>query len=170
MIRVDVETVIMSAGPVPSLIVLRERDAAAPASPLRSISIQTGSFEAAGISSGINQPRPARPLTHDLFVDAVAALSSKIERVEITRVEAPMYYAELVLSNPTAVENDQTELRIDCRPSDGIALASRVNAPIFVEEEVMNRMGTVVVQNKEHDENELEEFDNFVQTLSPDDF
>lgn len=176
MIRVDVETVIMSAGPVPSLIVLRERELAAPTVPLRSISIQTGSVEAASISAGINQPRPERPLTHDLMVDAVAALGSKIERVEITRVDAPLYYANVILSLPNANAADGAaadapkEASIDCRPSDAIALASRVNAPIFVEDEVMNRMGTVVVQDKEQTANEIEEFDKFVQTLSPDDF
>lgn len=178
MIRVDVETVIMSAGPVPSLIVLRERELAAPTVPLRSISIQTGSVEAASISAGINQPRPERPLTHDLMVDAVAALGSKIERVEITRVDAPLYYANVILSLPNAAQAGSAaegasapkEASIDCRPSDAIALASRVNAPIFVEDEVMNRMGTVVVQDKEQTANEIEEFDKFVQTLSPDDF
>ena len=58
MVRVDIETIVMAAGPVPSLIVLRERSSKSDSpAPLRSLSIQTGSFEAAAISRGIDSGR-----------------------------------------------------------------------------------------------------------------
>ncbi len=166
MVRVDIETIVMAAGPVPSLIVLRERDSQpdSPA-PLRSLSIQTGSFEAAALSRGIDKGREGRPLTHDLMLDAIAALNAKLERVEIVRVDAPVFFAKLVV-----IAQDGSEIALDARPSDALALAVRANAPIFVEDEVMNRVGTVSVHEESSDDTELEKFDEFVQSLSPDDF
>ena len=166
MVRVDIETIVMAVGPVPSLIVLRERDSQpdSPA-PLRSLSIQTGSFEAAALSRGIDKGREGRPLTHDLMLDAIAALNAKLERVEIVRVDAPVFFAKLVV-----IAQDGSEIALDARPSDALALAVRANAPIFVEDEVMNRVGTVSVHEESSDDTELEKFDEFVQSLSPDDF
>lgn len=90
MVRVDIETIVMAAGPVPSLIVLRERSSKSDSpAPLRSLSIQTGSFEAAAISRGIDSGRAERPITHDLLLDTVDALGAKLERIEIVRAEPP---------------------------------------------------------------------------------
>ena len=76
-----------------------------------------------------------------------------------------MFYATVV------VLADGNEHRIDARPSDAIALAVRSNAPMFVEDDIMNRLGTVSPHAEEvDDEQEFEKFDEFVQTLSPDDF
>ena len=64
------------------------------------------------------------------------------------------------------------EVMLDARPSDALALAVRANAPIYIEDDVMNRVGTVLLRNDEQPsrDEELEQFDQFVQTLSPDDF
>ena len=166
MVRVDIETIVMAAGPVPSLIVLRERcgKSDSPA-PLRSLSIQTGSFEAAAISRGIDSGRAERPIAHDLLLDTLDALDAKLGRIEIVRAEPPVFYATVV------VLADSNEHRIDARPSDAIALAVRSNAPMFVEDDIMNRLGTVSpVAEEVDDEQEFEKFDEFVHTLSPDDF
>ena len=156
MVRVDIETIVMAAGPVPSLIVLRERCSKSDSpAPLRSLSIQTGSFEAAAISRGIDS----------LLLDTVGALGAKLERIEIVRAEPPVFYATIV------VLADGDERKIDARPSDAIALAVRSNAPMFVEDDIMNRLGTVSTHAEEvDDEQEFEKFDEFVHTLSPDDF
>lgn len=172
MIRVDIETIIMASGAVPSVIVLRERPAApATGSATRSLSIQTGSFEAAAISRGIDDRQASgRPITHDLFVETLRQLKVKLERVEITRIDGPVFFAQLVLvreGNDDAIE----ELSVDARPSDALALAVRTNAPVYVEDDVMNRAGTVSPHAaRATAEDELEQFDQFVQTLSPDDF
>ena len=138
MIRVDIETIIMAAGPVPSVVVLRERNASTTASeaPLRALSIQTGSFE-------------------------------------INRVDAPLFFASVVLGRGGEDTEGaaEDEVTLDARPSDALALAVRANAPIYVEDDVMNRAGSISFSpNRESDESELERFDRFVQTLSPDDF
>lgn len=111
MVRVDIETIVMAAGPVPSLIVLRERCSKSDSpAPLRSLSIQTGSFEAAAISRGIDSGRAERPITHDLLLDTVSALGAKLERIEIVRAEPPVFYATIV------VLADGDERKIDAVP------------------------------------------------------
>lgn len=166
MIRVDIETIIMAAGPVPSVIVLRERgnDDATDA-PLRALSIQTGSYEAAAIGRGVDGDGGSRPITHDLMVDTIRELGGKVERVEINRVDAPIFYATVVLA-----DQDSHEKCIDARPSDALALAVRSNAPIYVEDDVMNRAGNVSYRGEEDSEKELERFDEFARSVSPDDF
>ena len=171
MIRVDIETIIMASGPVPSLIVLRERSGnTGSGAPQRSLSIQTGSFEAAAISRGIENSQGGRPITHDLFVDTLSKLDAKIERIEVSSVDAPLFFARLVLA-ATGHDGTTREIAVDARPSDALALAVRTNAPIYVEDDVMNRAGTVSLHNSsDTQEDELAQFDQFVQTLSPDDF
>ena len=166
MIRVDIETIIMAAGPVPSVIVLRERGAEdASDAPLRALSIQTGSYEAAAVSRGIEGSEGARPITHDLMLESIKQLGGKLERVEIDRVDAPVFYASVVLENGGGEER-----HIDARPSDALALAVRTNAPIFVEDDVMNRAGSISYRTENDKEKELERFDEFARSVSPDDF
>ena len=96
---------------MPSLIVLRERCSKSDSpAPLRSLSIQTGSFEAAAISRGIDSGRAERPITHDLLLDTVSALGAKLERIEIVRAEPPVFYATIVV----LVDGD--ERKIDAAP------------------------------------------------------
>lgn len=187
MIRVDIESIVMAAGPVPSVVVLRERKGGAGSgAPLRALSIQTGAYEAAAIGGGMDSDKAApRPIAHDVMLRTVQELGAKIERVEINRWEAPVFYAEVVLdrggdedgngddATADASGSPSREIKIDARPSDALALAARSNAPIYVEDEIMNRAGNISLQNSEDPsfaQEELERFDEFVQGLSPDDF
>lgn len=168
MVRVDIESIIMASGPVPSVVVLRERKSGGSSeAPLRALSIQTGSYEAASIGHGSDlSARTPRPITHDLLLQTVKKLGAKVERVEINRWDAPVFFANVVLEQLGA-----GEVTLDARPSDALALAARANAPIYVEDDVMNRAGSISFQTeKPGDTTELEQFDQFVQTLSPDDF
>ena len=170
MIRTDIETIIMAAGSVPSVVVLRERrgDDAADA-PQRALSIQTGSYEAAAISRGIDKTPSPRPITHDLMANIIQSLGAKVERIEIDRVDAPVFYAHIVLAL-TDEDGSPREVAVDSRPSDALALAVRVNAPIYVEDDVMNRAGTISFHREENSEEEFARFDRFVESISPDDF
>lgn len=189
MIRVDIESIIMAAGPVPSVVVLRERKGGAGSgAPLRALSIQTGAYEAAAIGGGMDSDKAApRPIAHDVMLRTVQELGAKIERVEINRWEAPVFYADVVLDrgggggcrgegrdvDGDTAESRAREIKIDARPSDALALAARSNAPIYVEDEVMNRAGSISLQSDTDPDSakeELERFDEFVQGLSPDDF
>lgn len=170
-IRADIESIIMASGPIPSLIVLRERATSNNReTPLRSLSIQTGSVEAAAVSRGVDGVTTPRPITHDLFLDTLTALGAKVERVEINQYDAPVFYAKITFIHEEG--DSMREVVLDARPSDALALAVRANAPIYIEDDVMNRVGTVLLRNDEQPsrDEELEQFDRFVQTLSPDDF
>ena len=188
MIRVDIESIVMAAGPVPSVIVLRERKGGGgSSSPLRALSIQTGAYEAAAIGGGMDSDkRTPRPIAHDVMLRAMQELGAKIERVEINRWEAPVFYADVVLDCGGTAGNQDClgggdaaggesgrEIKLDARPSDALALAARSNAPIYVEDEIMNRAGNFSLQSDadpDSAQEELERFDEFVQNLSPDDF
>lgn len=195
MIRVDIESIMMANGPMPSLVVLREREGALhEESPLRALSIQTGAFEAAAIGKGIDGDAPARPITHDLLLNTVQSLGARVERVEISRMDAPVFYATVVLESSAGNEagaacesQDSTcelagsergasvatpsEIKIDARPSDALALAVRSNAPIYVEDDVMNRAGSAgPIAAPQDSEQDLDSLDDLIKNLTPDDF
>ncbi|MDO4436539.1 MAG: bifunctional nuclease family protein [Coriobacteriaceae bacterium] len=192
MIRVDIESIVMASGPVPSVVVLRERTTGSAAgAPSRALSIQTGAYEAAAIGNGAEFTKQTkRPIAHDVLLETVRELGAKVERVEINRWDAPVFYADIVLGNRRAARDDTPaegedreggtahagEIKIDARPSDAIAVALRANAPIYVEDDVMNRAGSVSIapvteQDREQAaEEELKRFDEFIEQLSPDDF
>lgn len=166
MIRVDVESIIMAAGAAPSIVILRERQKDASAAASRALSIPVGGWEAAAITHGVEHREVPRPITHDLLVESVRALGGSIKRAEISRIEDPVFYANLVITTASG-----EEISLDARPSDAMAIAARANAPIYVEDDIMNRIGSISLQTgKDADEHELEQFDEFVQHLSPDDF
>lgn len=194
MIRVDIESIMMANGPMPSLVVLREREGALhEESPLRALSIQTGAFEAAAIGKGIDGDAPARPITHDLLLNTVQSLGGRVERVEISRMDAPVFYATVVLESSAgngagaACESQDStrepgragrgadatpaEIKIDARPSDALALAVRSNAPIYVEDDVMNRAGSAgPIAAPQDSEQDLDSLDDLIKNLTPDDF
>lgn len=101
----------------------------------RSLPIFIGLWEAVSINSAKNKEILSRPFTHDLFLDMVTKFSITIHHLRIDSIEDGVYYAQLVLST-----NQQREY-IDCRPSDGIALALRAEVPIFVDENVLAMAG-----------------------------
>jgi bifunctional DNase/RNase len=96
----------------------------------RALDIQIGSAEAFAISSMLEGKRWDRPTTHDLLGEVIAALGATLRQVVITEYrEDGVYIAELELTN-----QDGDALRVSARPSDAMALALRLNAPILVNE------------------------------------
>lgn len=93
--------------------------------------IWIGAMEAMAISISLNRVDVQRPMTHDLLVLLCAKLGAVLAAVEIVSVREGTYYAELVLQTSAG------ELRVDCRPSDSIALALRAQAPIRVARDVI---------------------------------
>ena len=102
-------------------------------------------------------------MTHDLIINIIEKLGYNLDKVLINDVEKDTYYATLYLKN----DNDE-ELEIDSRPSDAIALAIRVDAPIFVTANVISN-GSVSTDSAK-DEEEAQEFKKFVQSIKPSDF
>jgi bifunctional DNase/RNase len=101
----------------------------------RVLPIFIGIWEAVSINSAKNREVLPRPFTHDLFIDIFTKFSMTMRSLQIDSIEDGVYYAKLVLLS------DHHEEEVDCRPSDGIALALRGDIPIFVEEEVLVMAG-----------------------------
>ncbi|WP_415380645.1 bifunctional nuclease family protein [Halosimplex sp. TS25] len=80
-----------------------------------------------------------RPLTHDLFVDMVAEFGAAIDRVRIDDLADGTFYAKI--DTEQYADDERTEMVFDARPSDGIALALRVDCPIIVSDEVVDQAG-----------------------------
>ncbi len=119
-----------------------------------------GPAEANAIALVLENVEVPRPLTHDLLLNSILALGATVDRAILTDLAEDVYYAELHFLQ------DGKTVRIDCRPSDAIALALRAGAPIFVDEKIASR-AVVVPQD---DDPELAEFRSFLEDLSPDDF
>jgi len=104
----------------------------------RSLPIFIGVQEAQAIAIELNSVRPPRPLTHDLMKNVLDVLEARLERVVVHSLQDGTFFAKLIL----AFEGQQIE--VDSRPSDGIALALRYKAAIFVEEAVMDEAALVL--------------------------
>lgn len=136
---------------------LRESD-----SPHRAFDIFIGAPEAASIHSALEGTETPRPLTHDLFVIALERLEVSISQVVITEVVDGTFYAELTLSSPRG------ETVVSCRPSDGVAIALRSDAPIYASDALIAEVGE---EDSEAQEAViLEEFKDFIDNIKPEDF
>lgn len=132
----------------------------------RVLPISIGEQEATSILVAISGERPPRPLSHDLMKVLLDTVGATVERVEVTRIEAGTFYAELSLQS---VRGPYT---VDARPSDGIALALRAEAPIFVDDEVLDDAGipAELAERPDDDEVRLDEFKEFLDKVEPEDF
>jgi bifunctional DNase/RNase len=101
----------------------------------QNLPIFIGLWEAVSINSAKNKEVLSRPFTHDLFLDLIVKFSISVHYLQIDSLEDGVYYAQLVLSA------DHHKEYLDCRPSDGIALALRADVPIFVDENVLASAG-----------------------------
>ncbi len=101
----------------------------------RVLPIFIGIWEAVSINSAKIKEVLPRPFTHDLFVDLCAKFSITLRSLQIDSIDNGVYYAQLILVS------DKHEEYLDCRPSDGIALALRADIPIFVDESVLVTAG-----------------------------
>lgn len=162
----DIQTVVVGAGPVASLVVLRPHDVSE-GEPQARLPIRTGTFEAAAISEGVSRGAGERPLTHDLLVTAVKQLGGRIASVIIDHVEGSTFFAKV------EIETGAGELlALDSRPSDAIALAVRVHAPIYAEDAVIETAALPDFSAIEEDgkQQSMALFHDFVEKLSPEDF
>jgi len=125
--------------------------------------IWIGMSEAQAIALEMEHFKPPRPMTHDLLANVLKELESKVEKVVITETKANTYFATLSVSTQGRTKE------IDCRPSDGIALALRVKAPIFAAPSVMqNAMAVPAEVADEGGAQRLSRLAVTVQTLTPD--
>ncbi len=144
-LRMKVEGLLFDPRSNMYILLLKEADGA------DTLPIWIGKPEADSIALALGKVATPRPLTHDLIRNLAEALRVKVTRIVITQILDNTYYALIY------VTDGKRELPVDSRPSDAVAVALRTNAPIYVEEEVLNRKNT----------DELEEW---LKNLKPEDF
>ena len=102
----------------------------------RRLPVIVGAFEAQSIALSLEHMETPRPLTHDLIGNIIDGIDSKLTNVKITNLKEGVFFAKLEL-----LGNGIGERSIDSRPSDALAVALRLQAPILVHEEVMEEAG-----------------------------
>ena len=127
--------------------------------------IWIGHPEAAAILMKLQGASTPRPMTHDLVTDMLGHLDAKVVRIAVTELRDNTFYALIT------VAVDGSEIEIDSRPSDAIALAVRADAPIFAADAVIAE--SAIEFEHEDDVNEedvVEEFKKFLDEVKPEDF
>jgi len=112
--------------------------------------IAIGNFEATAIYMALYNEPPPRPITYDLLQSILEGLDAQVDHILINALEEDIFYAEISLSS-----GEQT-IEVDSRPSDAIALALRVGAPLYVKESVIQEAGLDVEDELDPSIQELE--------------
>jgi bifunctional DNase/RNase len=147
------------------VVVLREREG-----DHRLLPIFIGQPEAAAIAFALDGVVTQRPMTHDLLRDVIGELGGTLERVLVTHLEEGTFFAELHLSVAGR------EVTISSRPPDAMALALRVECPIFATEELLDEAGLPEELEEEEGDDDVEseevveQFREFIDSINPEDF
>jgi bifunctional DNase/RNase len=128
----------------------------------RSLPIWVGIFEANAIALELEKVSTPRPMTHDLIKNILESVEAKVEKIVVNDLRDNTFFALIHL------RVGEEEITVDSRPSDAIALALRVGAPILVDEDVVRRAKSVEVAPKESDDQE--KLKEWLDNLKPEDF
>lgn len=168
MVEVVVSRLGLDANNQAYVVILQEKEGE------RVLPIWIGHPEAESIVAQMHSIKRPRPYTHDLCKNIISGLGGTLRRVVITRVENNTYYAELHLANAGHVA------QLDSRPSDAIAIALRLEAPIFADESLLSllEIGTAdeqisasaLEQQSESGGMSAEELQEYLERLRPEDF
>jgi bifunctional DNase/RNase len=121
--------------------------------------IWVGIFEANAIALQLESVTTPRPMTHDLLRNMISELDARVTRIVINDLRDSTFFAQIRL-----VTGGKT-LELDARPSDAIALALRTEAPIFVEQTVLDQAQTITPDGEDQDE----KLKKWFEQLGPDD-
>ena len=137
------------------IVLLREREGE------RFLPIWIGAMEATAIAFALQGIVTARPMTHDLLKNVLEDLAVQVQRIVITDLKDGTFYAVIQM------QQDGRAVEVSSRPSDAIALAVRVNVPIFASEDVLTEASIVI---RDDEEQEVEKFKAFLEQVNPEDF
>ncbi len=139
------------------IVVLQEQEGE------RTVPIWIGLLEATAIASELEGITFSRPMTHDLIIQTFAALGWSLIRVEVVDIKDNIFYATLHINN----DGDQV-VKLDCRPSDAIALALRAGSPILVARHILE--GVVQSNPSDLGSESQEKWRELLERMSPEDF
>ena len=126
--------------------------------------IWIGHPEAAAILMRLQGANTPRPMTHDLVTEMLAQLDAQVVRITVTELKESTFYASITVSQ------NGSEIEVDSRPSDAIALAIRADAPIFVADEVIEESAIEFEEGDVNEEEMVAEFKRFLDNVTPDEF
>jgi bifunctional DNase/RNase len=135
----------------------------------RLLPIFIGGPEATAIALALEDVETPRPMTHDLMAILLGELEATVERIEVTELRDRTFYAEVHISH------GEQAYTVSARPSDAIALAVRAGTPIFAAESVLDSAGYEATDEDDADGDEqpeevVEQFRQFIDSVSPEDF
>lgn len=131
------------------------------------VPIWIGLFEASAIATELEKVSFSRPMTHDLLHNILVSLDVKVTKIEINDLKDNTFFANIYFMK------DGLNIMVDSRPSDAIAIALRENAPIFVDEKVVEKSRKLDLGDKKVmslDKLKEENLEEFLENLSPEDF
>jgi len=126
--------------------------------------IWIGHPEAAAILMKLQGASTPRPMTHDLVTAMLEQLDAQVTRITVTELKENTFYASITVSQ------NGSEMEIDSRPSDAIALAVRAEAPIYANERVIEESAIEFEGEEVNEEEIVDEFRKFLDDVSPDQF
>jgi len=127
----------------------------------RILPIWIGPYEAEAISQGLRGEKFKRPLTHDLILSMLRGLKVDISEVVVSTLKNDTYYAEIYLKKGNSI------FKVDSRPSDSLALASKGKIPIFIDENVMDK-GSIKLEINE--KQKIQDIRKYMEDINPEDF
>ena len=164
MIQVSILTLVVSGMNGPSVVVLEPHEEHEPGVS-RVVSIFIGPTEGMHLGMALDGARTARPMPHDLILDAFTHLDARVDHVVIDAVKDTVFFAKLVIAQHGRL------IELDARPSDALALAVRQNADMFIAEDVLDAASFPYIYRTDVDQEQLiEDFRLFVDGLDPEDF
>ena len=126
--------------------------------------IWIGHPEAAAILMKLQNASTPRPMTHDLVADILGQLNAEVVRITVTELRENTFFAQIT------VQLDGSEIEVDSRPSDAIALAIRAEAPIFAADRVIEESAIEFEGDDVNEEELVRDFKKFLDDVSPEQF
>lgn len=164
MVPLRVLTLIFSGPEQPAVLVLEPIEAQRDGKS-RIVPVWIGANEAMQLGVALEHVKLPRPMTHDLFIDALTNLDACVDHVVINAVEGQTFFAKMVLRQGGRL------IELDSRPTDALALAIREDSPFMIDEGVLEQASfPYLFKDDKAKEVELQEFHSFIENLSPEDF
>ena len=158
MLEVTVSDIGLDRNTNSPVVILRERGG------VRILPIWIGAAEANAIAMELKGVKAQRPLTHDLLKQIIVGLGGDLRRVVISSVKENTYFAELL------IHRDDHVFQVDARPSDSIALALRLNAPIFTSDQLLDESGLQTDEPAPDPSLDADKLKEYLEKMDPQDF
>ncbi|MGB5986245.1 MAG: bifunctional nuclease family protein [Desulfobacterales bacterium] len=157
--KVDIAGMAMDPSSNTPIIILKAEEAD------QAVPIWIGLLEASAIASALKEIKFDRPMTHDLFKNFIEQMGARITKIEICDLRDNTYYAQVYF------DREEGSFSMDARPSDAIALALRFQAPIYVDQQVVEKSAVVDSSVKMADDSqEGRKWADYLESLDEDDF